>query len=215
VHLPDGVGFDIGACLGIPAMTAHRAVHADGPVRGQLLLVTGGAGRVGYYAIQFAKLAGATVIATAHGARGEADCREAGADHVVDHRAPDWHRAVLAASGGRRIDRVVDVEFGANLPQVLELIRTGGVIATYSSTVVPEPSLPFRRMMWMDLSVRMIIVYSIPEAAKEHAALDITEALRAGRLRHRIAKRYPLEQFVAASEAIEKGGVNGCVVVDI
>jgi len=122
---------------------------------------------------------------------------------------------VLDATGGRRVDRVIDVEFGANLPKVLEVIRTGGVIATYSSTVVPEPRLPFRRMMFMDLTVRLVIVYAMPEAAKDDAATGITAGLQAGVLNHRIARRYPLEQFAQASLALEEGGLNGCVVIDI
>ena len=215
VVLPDGVGFEVGACMGIPAMTAHRCVHADGPVQGQLILITGGAGRVGYYAIQWAKLAGASVIATADGEAAQRDCLEAGADFLVNHRQPDWHRQVLAISGGRPVDRVIDVEFGANLPQVLELIRVGGVIATYSSTVVPEPALPFKRMMFMDLTLRLVIVYAIPEAAKAAAAADISEALSRGLLKHRVAARYPLERFAESNRKIEAGGFYGCVVVDI
>lgn len=215
VPLPDGVDFEVGACMGIPAMTAHRCVFADGSVKGQTVLVTGGAGRVGYYAIQFARDNGATVIATASSGQPRDDCMEAGALHVVDHHAPDWQRAVLAATNGRKIDRVVDVEFGANLPKVLDLIRIGGVIATYSSTVVAEPALPFRRMMFMDLTLRLVIVYAMPEAAKAHAVADITAALKTGRLRHRIARRFDLDNFAKSNLAVENGGLNGCVVVDI
>ncbi len=215
VKLPDHVGFEIGACLGIPAMVAHRCVFADGDVRGQLLLVTGGAGRVGHYAIQMAKLAGATVIATASNQASRADCLAAGADYLVNHRDADWPQQLLRITDGRKVDRVVEIEFGANLPQVLEVIRTGGVIASYSSTVVADPLLPFRRMMFMDLTLRAVIVYAMPEQAKRDAIAAITAALEQGLLQHRIAARYPLEQFSDASEAIEKAQILGCVVVDI
>jgi NADPH2:quinone reductase len=215
VVLPDHVGFEIGACLGIPAMVAHRCVFADGPVRGQTLLVTGGAGRVGYYAIQFAKHAGATVIATASNDASRADCLAAGADHLVNHRDADWPQQVLRITQGSKVDRVVEIEFGANLPQVLDVIRIGGVIASYSSTVVAEPVLPFRRMMFMDLTVRMVIVYAMPEQAKRDAIDAITDALEKNLLQHRVAARFPLERFAESNEAIEQAAALGCVVVDI
>ena len=215
VTLPIEAGFDIGACAGIPIMTAHRCVHADGAIAGQTVLVTGGAGRVGYYAIQWAKMAGARVIASASNARDEAVCREAGAKHVFSHREPGWGERVKALNGGKPVERVIDVEFGANVPEVLDCIRTSGVIATYSSTQVKEPQLPFFRMMYLDLTVRFVIVYSMPEAAKKHAIADITQAFRDGMLQHRIAGRVPLAEIARANELVEQGGSNGCVVVDV
>jgi len=215
VPLPDNTAFDAGACMGIPAMTAHRCVFADGPVEDQLVLVTGGAGRVGHYAIQWAKQAGATVIATASSESGERDCIDAGADHVVNHQNPDMAKKVLEFTDGAKVDRVVEVEFGANLDQVLGLIRVGGVIATYSSTVVPEPVLPFRQMMFMDLTVRLVIVYAMPEEAKQDAIEEITYALDDGLLQHRIAAAFPLDEIAKANEKIENGGFHGCVVVEI
>ncbi len=213
--LPDAAGFEVGACLGIPAMTAHRCVFADGPVAGQAVLVTGGAGRVGYYAIQCAKAAGARVIATASKPDDEQACREAGADAVVNHRQAGWSDAVKSANGGQPVDRVVEVEFGANLAEVLGCIRTGGTIATYSSMQVPEPKLPFYRMMFMDLTVRAVLVYVMPESAKQAAIADIEKFLSAGRLRHRIAQRLPLAELARANELVEQGEARGCVVVDI
>jgi NADPH:quinone reductase-like Zn-dependent oxidoreductase len=215
VTLPVEAGFDVGACAGIPIMTAHRCVHADGAIAGQTVLVTGGAGRVGYYAIQWARMAGAKVIASASNARDEAVCHEAGAQLVFNHREPGWGGRVKALNGGRPVDRVIDVEFGANLPEVLDCIRTSGVIATYSSTQVREPQLPFLRMMFMDLTLRLVIVYSMPEPAKKHAIADITQAFQHGMLRHRIADRVPLAEIARANELVEQGGSNGCVVVTI
>jgi NADPH:quinone reductase len=214
VTLPENTSFEIGACLGIPVMTAHRCVYADGPVVGQVILVTGGAGRVGYYAIQFAKLGGATVIATASCAGDRQDCLDAGADYVVNHRDAKWHEQVLALTQGRKLDRVIEVDFGANLMAVLEMIRIGGVIATYSSSIA-EPQLAFRRMIFMDLTLRMVIVYAMPESAKELAIQDITRHLANQTLQHRIAATFPLERFAESNEAIEKGDARGCVVVQI
>jgi NADPH:quinone reductase-like Zn-dependent oxidoreductase len=181
-QLPDQAGFEVGACLGIPVMTAHRCVFADGAVNGQTVLVTGGAGRVGYYAIQWAKSAG---------------------------------ERVKAANGGEPVDRVVEVEFGGNLPEVLQCIRVGGTIATYSSMQAPEPKLPFYRMMFMDLTVRMVLVYVMPEPAKQAAIADIGRYLAEGRLQHRIAHRLPLAELARANELVEQGELRGCVVVDI
>ena len=221
--LPSEASFNDGACLGIPAMTAHRCVFADGPVDGQTVLVYGGAGRVGYYAVQLAKLAGATVIATASEQSGADDCRRAGADHVVSHRDEDFvpqvqsllpQRGTSGTSGtGGKVDRVIDVEFGANLPRTLDLLRTGGVIATYASTQEPEPRLPFFRMLYMDVTVRIVIVYSMPEEAKRQAIEDIVGHLRHGRLLHRIASKTALDEIAAAHRMIERG-TKGCVLVD-
>lgn len=215
VHLRDNVNFEQGACYGIPVMTAHRCVFADGPVDGQSILVTGGAGRVGYYAIQWATRAGATVLATASNDTDAQCCREAGASAVVNHREPDWSAAVLSANGGRPVDRVVDVEFGANLLQVLKLVRTGGVIATYSSTQVPQPQLPFFQMMYLDLTVRLVIVYAMPEPAKQAAIAAIDEVEQAGWLRHRIAEVLPLNGIARSHELIESGRSRGCVILSL
>jgi NADPH:quinone reductase-like Zn-dependent oxidoreductase len=213
--LPDNTSFEVGACIGIPIMTAHRCVFADGPVADQLILVTGGAGRVGHYAIQWAHRAGARVIATASNEQDAAACREAGAYAVVNHREPDWGKAVLDMTGDQKVDRVIEVEFGANLPELLHCVRIGATIATYSSTVVPEPALPFRTMMFMDLTVRMVIVYAMPEEAKAQAVADTQAALTEGILQHRVAETLPFDQMAKAHEIIEEGSLRGCVVVTI
>ena len=213
--LPDNTAFDVGACVGIPMLTAHRCVFADGDVADQWVLVTGGAGRVGHYAIQWAQRAGAHVIATASNEADALACREAGAEQVVNHREPGWGRQVVEQLGGSQIDRAIDVEFGANLPELLDCLRTSATIATYSSTVLPEPSLPFRTMMFMDLTVRMVIVYAMPETAKAQAVLDTQALLAEGGLRHRIAQTLPFSEMARAHKIIEEGSVRGCVVVTL
>ena len=215
VRLPDNASMAIGACLGIPIMTAHRCVFADGPVKGQTLLVTGGAGRVGYYAIQWAVRAGARVIATASNAVDRDLCLELGAQGVVNHREPEWSSKVLEINNGVRVDRVIDVEFGANLPEIIKVIRTSGVITTYSSTQVREPSLPFLQMMFMDLTIRMVIVYAMPEEAKQEAIEAINSALSSERLQHRIAHELPFEDMARSHQMIERAGFGGCLVVKV
>jgi NADPH:quinone reductase-like Zn-dependent oxidoreductase len=214
-HLPDNVGFDVGACLGIPAMTAHRCVFSDGDVAGRTLLITGGAGRVGYYAAQWASRAGAVVIASASNENDAAACRDAGAEHVVNHRDDDFAQAILEASGGRLVDRVIDVEFGANLPVALEVLKTGGAIATYSSTQVPEPKIPFFQLMYKDVTLHFVIVYAMPEAAKQSAIDDIDSALRAGHLQHRIARTLPLDDIATGNTLVEEGSIRGSVILNI
>lgn len=214
-HLPETTTFEVGACLGIPAMTAHRAVFADGDVAGQTILITGGAGRVGYYAVQWASHAGATVVATASNAADKAACEAAGAQHVINHRDDDVVAAIMEATSGNLVDRVVDVEFGANLPISVEVLKVGGVIATYSSTQDPEPKLPFLQMMYKDLTIRTIIVYAMPEPAKQHAIADIAAALAADTLQHRIAETMPLAEIAKANEVIEQGSIRGAVVLTL
>lgn len=213
--LPTEARFGVGACLGIPAMTAHRCVFSGGDVAGQTLLVTGGAGRVGHYAVQWASQAGANVIASASNAADADACLSAGAAHVVNHRDEDMCASIFEVTGGVPVDRVIDVEFGANLPASLEVLRIGGTIATYSSTQVPEPQLPFFQMMYKDVTVQFVIVYAMPEAAKQHAIADIETALKDGRLQHRVAHELSLDDIVKGNELIEEGSIRGSVVLNI
>lgn len=215
VRLPDEVDFEVGACLGIPAMTAHRAVFADGDVGGRTILVTGGAGRVGHYAIQWASRAGARVIASASNDDDADACREAGAAQLVDHRDERFASAILEANDGRPVDRIVDVEFGTNLETSIAVLREGGTIASYSSTRVPEPVLPFYRLMYKDVTLRLIIVYAMPEVAKVQAVADITRALSTGSLQHRIGASMPLDDIARGNELVEQGRVRGAVVLSI
>jgi len=214
VRLPDRASFVEGACLGIPALTAHRAVFADGPVMGQTVLVTGGAGAVGSYAIQFAKLGGALVMTTVSNDQKAEIAADAGADYVFNYKAENVVQRIadLRDSGG--VDRIVEVEFGGNLPQSLEILKPNGVIASYASDAVPEPKVPFYALAYRSAAVRFILVFMMPEAAKQQAIGDLTRWLEAGELRHYIAKRLPLAEAAAAHEAMERG-VIGNLVLDI
>jgi len=215
ISLPDNSSFEEGAMMGIPAMTAHRAIMADGDVDGKIILVTGGAGRVGYYAIQWGKAFGATVIATASSEKSKEQCSLAGADLIVDHPCEDSVKDILNFTNGRKVDRVVDGDFGINLLPVLDVIKTSGVIATYSSMTNMTPTIPFVRMMFMDLTIRLVLVYAMPLSAKEAAIKDITTFLKQGRLKNRIAATYPLDEIAIAHEVIEKGNSFGSVIISI
>lgn len=206
VPLPDAVDFEIGACMGIPAMTAHRCVLADGPVRDKTVLVQGGAGAVGFYAVQIAKLEGARVIATVSRDAQAAQARLAGADHVINYKREDVARRVREITGeDSGLDRVIEVAFGVNLGTDVALLNVGGVIATYASDAVHEPTIPFWPMLAKDLTVRFVLVYAMSRQAHDEAATYITAALKDGKLKHQVFARYgfTLEEVVAAHEATE------------
>ncbi|MFM1991951.1 MAG: hypothetical protein RJA99_4908 [Pseudomonadota bacterium] len=204
VPLPAGADFDAGACMGIPAMTAHRCVTADGPVAGKVVLVQGGAGAVGYYAVQIARLEGATVIATVSRPEQAERAREAGAHHVIDRRADDVAARVRAITGADAgLDRVVEVAFGQNLATDVALLKPGGVIASYASDAVPEPAIPFWPMLQKDLTARFVLVYAMSREAHDDAARWITDALARGALRHQVHRTFALDDIAAAHEATE------------
>ncbi|MGC4954199.1 NADPH:quinone reductase [Actinomadura citrea] len=204
VQMPPDTPFEVGACLGVPALTAHRCVFADGPVDGMTVLVTGGAGAVSHYAIELARWGGATVIATAGAPDKQDAARRSGADHVVDHRRPDAIEAILDFTQGRRVDRVVDVAFGANLPLTEATIATGGTIVTYASDAVPEPVLPFYSFMRRCVTIRTVLVFAMPAPATRSAIDDVTSLLLRGALTHPIAARYRLPDIAAAHTAVEQ-----------
>jgi NADPH2:quinone reductase len=215
VTLPESTTFEQGACLGVPAITAHRCLFADGPVDGQTILVTGGAGAVGHYAVQLAKWAGARVIATVSSADKAAVAVAGGADHVIDYRRENVIARVMDLTGGAGVDRVVDVDFGGNLATTRDVVKVNGVIAAYASMGQPEPRLPFYTLMRKNATLRTVFLYTVPEPAKDAAAREIVALLAAGRLVHQIGARFPLDDIVAAHEAQESGRVVGNIVVTI
>jgi NADPH2:quinone reductase len=213
VPLVAGASFETGACLGVPAMTAHRAVLADGSVAGQTVLVTGGAGAVGAMAIQIAKWSGARVIATVSSEEKAAAARADGADATINYRSENLAERVLALNGGKRVDRIVDVDFAAHADVATRIIKTSGVIASYASMSNRTPQIPFGSLMFLDVTLRMILVYVMPDSAKDAACRDIAAMLEVGALRPRIAKSFTLDEIVAAHEFQEKGTHIGNVVV--
>jgi NADPH2:quinone reductase len=215
VRLPDSAGFDAGACMGIPAMTAHRCVFADGSVAGRNVLITGGAGAVGYYAVQMARLGGAAqVIATVSRPAQAERALEAGAHHVINYRSEDVAARVAQLLGGTQcLDRVVDVAFGANLAASLAMLKPGGVIASYASDAMPEPTIPFWPMLSKDLTVRFVLVYAMSAQAHDEAADFITKALAADQLRHQFYRIYSLDEIVQAHQACEAMSNVGKVLI--
>jgi NADPH:quinone reductase len=214
VRLPAGTSFAEGACLGIPALTAHRAVFADGPVSGQTVLVTGGAGAVGAYAIQFAKLGGARVLTTVSSDAKSEIAADAGADYVFNYRAENVVKRIAELPGGGGVERIVEVEVGGNLEQSLAVLKPNGVLAGYASDAVMEPKVPFYALAYKSLTLHFVLVFMMPEEAKRQAVADITRWLEEGALRHYIARRCPLAEAAAAHERMEAGPI-GNLVLDI
>src|SRR3982751_2203297 len=159
------VSFAEGATLGVPAMTAHRAVFVAGPVQGKTLLVTGGAGAVGHYAVQLASWAGATVIATVSSSEKADRARAGGAAHVINYRAEDVAARVLDITGGLGVDHIAEVDFGGNLAATLRCLRVNGSIMIYASNGDREPKLPVRDLMQKNLTVYAMSLAGVPPPA--------------------------------------------------
>jgi len=215
VALPDAVSFAEAACIGIPAMTAHRAVCADGSVAGQTVLVTGAAGAVGGYAVQFAALSGATVIGTVSSDEKAAQAIADGAAHTIDYKTEDVVARVKALTDGAGVDRVVEVELGGNMPVTSRILKTNAVIAAYASMAVPEAPLPFYPMLRTGPTIEIVACFTVPEADKMQGARDISAWMETGRLRHNVGAAFALDDIVAAHEAVEGGALIGGAVLEI
>jgi NADPH:quinone reductase len=208
VPLPDGASFELGASLGVPAVTAHHCLFRDGPVGGTTVLVAGGAGAVGHFAIELAKRAGARVVATVSSAEKAALAEEAGADLVVNYRSPGAADQVRAFGA---VDRVIEVALGANLGLDLAVVRPHGTIVTYAAEPA-DPQLPVRACMTANLTLEFVLLYGVPREAIERAAADITAALAAGELTGLPVRKFPLDDIAAAHDAAEAGAVGKVIV---
>jgi NADPH:quinone reductase len=203
--LPGGMSFEFGASLGVPAMTAHYCLFSDGPIDGQTVLVAGGAGAVGHFAINLSKRAGVRVIGTVSSTEKGALAEQAGADLVVSYREPG------AAGRIGPVDRVIEVALGANLELDLAVVRTGGTVITYAAEPV-NPALPVRACMNGIVTLRFMLLYNLAEDVLTAAAAAVAAAAEAGDLTELPVHRYPLADIVAAHEAAE-AGVTGRVIV--
>ncbi|HEY3140318.1 MAG TPA: NADPH:quinone reductase [Acidimicrobiales bacterium] len=216
VPLPEEIQFEQAAGLGIPGITGHRAIFADGPIAGQTVVVTGAVGAVGRAAVVMARRGGATVIGTVRQAAQVPDAVEAGAHHVVDVSTGDQSeiaRRIMDIAPAPGIDRVAEVAFAANISTDLEILAYGGVIATYATNDA-NPAIPYWPLGFKNITVRFLSNDDFPQDANEMAAADLTAALKAGDLRYPIAARFSLEQIVEAHETAERISAIGRVVVE-
>lgn len=213
-ELPDAVSFAEGATLGIPCMTAHRSLFLAGPVQGRTVLVTGGAGAVGHYAVQLAAWAGASVIATVSSEEKAQRAREGGAHHVIDYRREDVAARVRELTGGEGVHHVVEVDFGGNLASTLASVRLNGSIAYYATKGNRDPVVPAGAAMGLNLQVSGVYLPVSPHEARRRAQADITRWIGTGERMLSVAGRFPLEDCAGAHELVESGGKVGTVVVE-
>ncbi|MBL8834119.1 MAG: NADPH:quinone reductase [Rhodospirillales bacterium] len=214
VALPSNVDFAVGACLGIPALTAWRAVTLNGGVARRTALVTGGAGGVGHYAIQMAKYEGARVFATVSSPEKAAIAREAGADATIDYRTEDVGARVRELTGGEGVDRVIELDIAGNAKSSLDALKPGGTLAVYGSNK-PDFTLSFTPMIVKNVTAAFFIVYELSPAQRREGAAWVNSRLAMGQLKTRIAARFPLSEIAAAHLAVESGKAIGNVVLDV
>jgi NADPH2:quinone reductase len=210
VPLPEETSAELGACLGVPAMTAHRCLFADGPVEGKNVLIAGGAGAVGHYAIELAKFYGARVVTTVSGPEKAELAARAGADLVVNYRDADAADQVRAFAP--TMDRIVELALGANIDLDLAVSGPATHIVDYAAEPA-DPVLPVRKCMTANVTIRFILLYTVPSEAQDQAVNDITRALQAGALTSLPVTRFPLDQVAAAQQAVEAGAIGKVVVV--
>ena len=212
VPLPANVSDTAGACLGIPAMTAFHAVAVAGNAK--TVLVTGGAGGVGHYAIQFAKARGATVLTTVSSDAKAALARQAGADHTIDYKRENVGERVMALTGKTGVDAVIEMDLAANAKLYPAILHPRGHVVIYG-TGSPEAAIPAQPLLIGAMKLEFIYVYELTAAEREAAVSGITRLLENGMLVNNVALTLPLNDIVAAHEAVEQGKAMGNVVVTL
>lgn len=215
VRLPEALDFAAGACLGVPAMTAFRAVHADGSVEGLTILVNGAAGAVGHCAVQIAVAGGARVIGTAGNERAVRHVLAAGADAAIDRRRDDVAARVMDLTAGQGVDRIVEVDFASNMALDAAVLKPNGTVASYSSSSDPTPVLPYYAFQSKGANLRFIQGFAIPAAARREGEALLSRLAAEGRLSIAIAGTYPLAGIARAHVDVERGGNLGNVVLTI
>ena len=215
VALPPDVSDETGACLGIPALTALHAVLVDGGVEDKSVLVAGGAGAVGHYAVQFARQLGARqVLSTVSSGHKAALAVAAGADGVANYRNDDVRAWVRDRTDGHGVDRIIEVDIAANGSLDVDVLRKGGDCVVYGSGQ-REFNLPFFPMISKHARLRFFIVYTLDDADRQHELAIRGDFLRRGQLSHNIAARLPMADIATAHELVESGSAIGNVVLQI
>ena len=211
--LPDGLTFEQGACLGIPAMTAHRCVFGGGPVEGKTVYVPAAAGRVGAYAIQFAKRGGARVIASASDQTKRDVAAELGADLVLDRADPDLAKRLMDETKGRGVDRIIEIDLPGNIKFDEAVVADGGGVAVYGASPQPTAVLTLSPRRARNVDIQVVFVYTLAPAIVRATCEGVRAAASA--LKHRIGGVYPLAQLAAAHRAAESASGTGHIVVSV
>ena len=211
VRLPAPVSFEAGACLGIPALTAWHAVELADASADKTLLVAGGAGAVAHYAIQFAKARGAKVIATVSSDAKAKVAREAGADHTIDYKSENVGERVMAITGKRGADAVIEVDLTANAALIPSVLRPKGSVVVYGTG--PQAQIASSFCLVNSIKLLFMLVYELSPEERRRAVDGITRMLEQGQLAHQGGATFPFDQIVAAHEAQELGKTTGNIVL--
>ena len=214
VRLPADTGYAEAACLGIPALTALQAVRLSGIDAGSIVLIAGGAGSVAHYAIQLAKLRGATVITTVSNDTKAEHARRAGADHIVNYRTDDVGAQIKALTGDRGVDAVIELDLSSNAKLYPSILRPHATVVVYGMAA-NEATLPSLWLMQNSITLRLFLVYDMSDDDRSAVIDELTKLLEQGCLQHTIARRLPLEEIAEAHELVERGDLIGNVVLDI
>jgi NADPH2:quinone reductase len=210
VPLPAKVSFEEGACFGIPALTAWHAIELAKAGPGVTLLVSGGAGSVSQYAIQFAKARGATVITTISSAEKAAVAREAGADHCIDYKREDVGARMAELTGNRGADAIVEMDLAANAKLIPVTLRPKGSVIVYGTA--PEATIPAMFCLQNAITLQFFLVYQLEADERARAIAGITRMLEQGKLINRVGPVFPLAETAAAHEAVERGTIGNVIV---
>lgn len=216
VLLPSDVNFEVGASLGVPALTAHYCLFADGDIKGKKILVQGGAGAVGEAAILLAKWAGAWVASTVRDIKDKQGVLSKGADLVIHLGSENVEDEIRKATKGTGVSKIVEVDLAANYDVDVRCLDNTGIISTYSVSS-PEQTVPVGvlDLIKRNVALRFAYVYTIPEEFKKKAVRDITNCLATGDYRPTIGKTFPLAQIDQAHEAVEMRKAKGKILVSL
>lgn len=213
IELPKSASFADGACIGVPAVTAWHGVLGDGSVKDKTVMVSGAGGRVGRYAVQLARTAGARVVALSRSAKA-AELQRLGASVVIDYTAPNLtDRLKGAAPDG--IDRVCDAALALTLENALPVLNPRAVIAAYASDQKPTPALPFGQMLYANIALQPFSIFALSDDQRHAALTGVSGLLRQGTLTHHVGARFEFDQMVEAHEAVEAGQVEGTCLVAV
>ena len=215
VKINNEVSYESAACMGIPASTAYYGLLANGPIKNKTVLISGGAGAVGFYGIQIAKLSGANVITTISNDEKAEIANNAGADKVINYKNENVLEEIMEYTENDGVDRIFEVEFGGNLPINEKIIKPNGVIAAYGSMAEMEPKLPFYNLMFKGVKIDTFLIYSIEKKFREELLNGLSELLNQNSLKHMISQTYSIDDVVNAHEAMESGSVIGNIVIEI
>jgi NADPH2:quinone reductase len=213
--LPKELNYSQGACLGIPVMTAYRCLFADGPIKNQTVYIVGGAGVVANYAIQLAKWGGATVITSVSSHAKAELARVAGADEIIDYKTENLVERILEITQQKGVDRVIEVDFGANIEINSKILKNNGICSMYAIAQQPQLPLPIMALMVKNITYKFNLVYSISEADRQKLLAGIECWLKESKPFFNIAKEFELEQIVQAHELVESGNKLGHVLLKI